>query len=47
MINMFEMGTFADVTFVLGDTKIKAHSCILAIRCSVFANMFNVGMREA
>jgi len=41
------MGIFADITFVLGDVKIKAHSCILATRCSVFANMFSVGMREA
>lgn len=44
---MLENGTFADVTFVLGDSKLKAHKCILASRCTFFASMFSVGMRES
>lgn len=47
MINMLDSGTFADVTFVLGDTKFKGHKCILASRCNFFASMFTVGMRES
>ena len=47
MISMLENGTFADVTFVLGESKIKAHKCILASRCSFFESMFTVGMRES
>lgn len=47
MIALMEQGTFSDVTFVIGDTRIKAHKCILASRSNFFANMFNVGMREA
>jgi len=47
MLAMLDNGTFADVTFVLGDTKIKAHKCILASRCSFFASMFSAGMRES
>lgn len=47
MISLMEQGTFSDVTFVIGDTRIKAHKCILASRSNFFANMFNVGMREA
>jgi hypothetical protein len=44
---MLENGTFADVTFVLGDVKFKGHKCILAGRCHFFANMFSLGMRES
>jgi BTB/POZ domain/Kelch motif len=47
MITMLENGTFADVTFVLGDVKYKAHKCILAGRSNFFANMFSLGMRES
>lgn len=47
MITMLEMGVFADVTFVLGDVRYKAHKCILASRCHFFANMFSLGMRES
>ena len=47
MINMLDMGTFSDVTFVLGDSKFKAHKCILASRCHFFQNMFSLGMRES
>ena len=47
MITLFETGLFADVTFVLSDTKFKAHRCILASRCQVFNNMFSVGMKES
>lgn len=47
MLNMLENGTFADVTFVLGESKFKAHKCILASRCSFFSSMFSVGMRES
>ena len=44
---MLENENFADVTFVVGDTKVKAHKCILASRSNFFENMFSVGMREA
>ncbi len=47
LLRMLESGKFADVTFVLGDTKIKAHKCILASRSNFFESMFSVGMREA
>lgn len=47
MLAMLENGTFADVTFVVGEQKFKAHKCILASRCTFFASMFSVGMREA
>ena len=47
LMSMLEAGTFTDVTFVLGDTKFKAHRCILASRSSFFANMFGLGMKEA
>ena len=45
MLTMLENGTFADVTFVLGDVKFKGHKCLLASRCHFFANMFSLGMR--
>lgn len=44
---MLENGLFSDVTIVLGDTKFKAHKCILASRCNFFASMFSLDMREA
>lgn len=47
MVSMLDNGTFSDVVFVLGDSRIKAHKCILASRCSFFASMFSVGMRES
>ena len=47
MQTMLEQGTFADVTFVLGDVKYKGHKCILAARCNFFANMFSLGMCES
>jgi hypothetical protein len=47
MLKMLANENFADVTFVVGDTKVKAHKCILASRSNFFENMFNVGMREA
>ena len=47
MQTMLETGSFADVTFVLGDVKYKAHKCILAGRCHFFANMFTLGMGES
>jgi hypothetical protein len=47
LLKMLENENFADVTFVVGDTKVKAHKCILASRSHFFENMFNVGMREA
>ena len=33
---MLENENFADVTFVVGDTKVKAHKCILASRSNFF-----------
>jgi len=47
LLKMLDSGNFADVTFVLGETKVKAHKCILASRSNFFENMFNAGMREA
>jgi hypothetical protein len=47
LLRMLESEHFADVTFVVGDTKVKAHKCILASRSNFFENMFSVGMREA
>ena len=47
MITLLGSETFADVTFVLGEAKFKAHRCILASRCQVFNNMFSVGMKES
>jgi len=47
MIALLESGTFADVTFVINDTRIKGHKCILASRSKFFDNMFSVGMRES
>ena len=44
---MLEQEHFADVTFVVGDTKVKAHKCVLASRSVFFEKMFSVGMREA
>jgi len=46
LLRMLENENFADVTFVVGDTKVKAHKCILASRSNFFENMFSVGMRE-
>lgn len=44
---MLEGGTFSDVTIVVGESKYKAHKCILATRCSFFASMFKSEMRES
>lgn len=47
LLRMLENENFADVTFILGETRVKAHKCILASRSNFFENMFSVGMREA
>ena len=47
MLQMLEMGEFSDVTFIINETRIKGHKCILASRSSFFKNMFTVGMRES
>ena len=47
MLSLLESGEFSDVTFVINDTRIKGHRCILASRSSFFKNMFTVGMRES
>ena len=47
MLSLLEEGTFADVTFVIGETRIKGHKAILASRSHFFKSMFSVGMREA
>ena len=46
MLCMLESGEFSDVTFVIGDSRIRGHRCILANRSNFFKNMFTVGMRE-
>lgn len=47
MLHLLESGEFSDVTFVINDTRIRGHKCILASRSSFFKNMFTVGMRES
>lgn len=47
MLQLLERGEFADVTFIINETRIKGHKCILASRSSFFKNMFTVGMRES
>jgi len=47
LLKMLETGKFADVTFVVGDTKVKAHKCILASRSDFFESMFSHNMRES
>jgi len=47
MLSMLETGEFSDVTFIINETRIKGHRCILASRSSFFKNMFTVGMRES
>ena len=47
MLNLLETGEFADVTFIINETRIKGHKCILASRSNFFKNMFTVGMRES
>ena len=47
MLALLESGDFSDVTFVINDTRIKGHRCILATRSNFFENMFTVGMRES
>jgi hypothetical protein len=46
MLSLLESGDFSDVTFIISETRIKGHKCILASRSSFFKNMFTVGMRE-
>jgi hypothetical protein len=46
MLTLLESGQFADVTFVIGDQRIKGHKAILATRSNFFKNMFTSGMRE-
>lgn len=46
MLCMLESGEFSDVTFVIGESRIRGHRCILANRSNFFKNMFTVGMRE-
>jgi hypothetical protein len=46
MLSMLESGEFSDVTFVIGESRIRGHRCILASRSNFFKNMFTVGMRE-
>jgi len=47
MLTMLESGDFSDVIFIISETRIKAHKCVLASRSSFFKNMFTVGMRES
>ena len=47
MLRLLETGEFSDVTFIINETRIKGHKCILASRSSFFKNMFTVGMRES
>jgi len=47
LLTLLESSQFADVTFVIGDSRIRGHRCILASRSNFFKNMFTVGMRES
>jgi len=47
MLGLLESGAFSDVTFIINDTRIKGHKCILASRSNFFKNMFTLGMRES
>ena len=47
LLSLLESSSFADVTFVIGDSRIRGHRCILASRSNFFKNMFTVGMRES
>lgn len=46
LLTLLDSGQFSDVTFVIGENKIRGHRCILACRSNFFKNMFTVGMRE-
>jgi hypothetical protein len=46
MLSLLESGEFSDVSFVIGENRIRGHRCILASRSNFFKNMFTVGMRE-
>ena len=47
LLSLLDTGEFSDVTFIINDTRIKGHKCILASRSNFFKNMFTVGMRES
>lgn len=47
MLALLSDAEFADVTFVIGDSRIRGHKAILASRSNFFKNMFTVGMRES
>ncbi|XP_047101571.1 speckle-type POZ protein-like [Schistocerca piceifrons] len=47
MLALMESGEGADVTLVVGDSELAAHSVILAARSPVFAAMLRSDMREA
>ncbi|XP_049796743.1 speckle-type POZ protein-like [Schistocerca nitens] len=47
MLALMESGDGADVTLVVGDSELAAHSLILAARSPVFAAMLRSDMREA
>jgi hypothetical protein len=46
-VKMLDQGVFSDITFVVGEQKFKAHKCIIATRCTVFASMLSAEMRES
>lgn len=46
MITLLNDSEFSDVTFVIGESRIRGHKCILATRSAFFRNMFTSGMRE-
>lgn len=47
LLNMLKSPNNADITFIVGGERIKAHKDILAARCTYFANMFRSGMKES
>ena len=46
MIGLLDSAKHADVTFLVGKEKIKAHKAILAAQSNYFDKMFDSGMRE-
>lgn len=44
---LFENGTFSDVTIIINNKKLKAHKSILVSRSSVFSAMFSSNMKES
>eukprot|EP00929_Paragymnodinium_shiwhaense_P084782 TRINITY_DN45373_c0_g1_i1.p1 TRINITY_DN45373_c0_g1~~TRINITY_DN45373_c0_g1_i1.p1 ORF type:complete len:577 (+),score=128.42 TRINITY_DN45373_c0_g1_i1:82-1731(+) len=47
LLSLFESAKGSDVTFVVGDQRMPAHSPVLRARCQVFENLLDSGLRES